>query len=66
MRQMQRTQMPCFDPRDPSQLLEVPKTWKPTDNLALVRATLALELVPNKTVDWRQVATIADFCDPPV
>jgi hypothetical protein len=60
---MQRTAIPCFDPRDPSQRLDQPRTWKPSSNPVLMRATLALDLVPMESIDWYQVAKTADLCE---
>ena len=60
---MQRSAIPCFDPRDPSQRLDEPSTWKPSRNPALIRATLALDLVPMERIDWYLVAMTADLCE---
>jgi hypothetical protein len=60
---MQRTTIPCFDPRDPSQRVDQPRTWKPSTNPALVRATLALDLAPMESIDWYQVARTAHLCE---
>ena len=62
---MQRVAIPCFDPRDASQRLDEPQTWRPSINPGLMRATLALDLVPMETIDWKGVARIADLCEPP-
>ncbi len=44
----------CYDPRD--------KTWKMTDNPALLLASFgAFNLV-----DWERVARLANYCDQPV
>jgi hypothetical protein len=60
---MHRTAIPCFDPRDSSQRLDQPRTWKSSSNPALVRATLALDLAPMQSIDWYQVAKSADICE---
>ena len=60
---MQPTAIPCFDPRDPSQRADQPRTWQPSTNPALVRATLALDLAPMESIDWYQVAKSADLCE---
>ena len=62
---MQRDAIPCFDPRDTSQRLDKPLTWTPTINPALIRASMALDLVPMETIDWKGVARIADLCEAP-
>ena len=62
---MQSTEIPCFDPRDLSQQLHDSATWKLTSNPALVQATLALDLVPTKKIDWNKVAKIAELCEAP-
>jgi hypothetical protein len=64
-REMYLHAIPCFDPRDTSQRLDDPLTWTPTINPALIRASLALVLVPLETIDWKGVARIADRCEAP-
>lgn len=62
---MQRDAVPCFDPRDTSQRLEDPRTWTPSINPALIRATLALDLAPTQPIDWNEVAKVAELCEAP-
>ena len=53
----------CFDPRDPTQRLGQRWTWMPSTNPTLIRATLALDLMPMEGIDWYQVAKTADLCE---
>ena len=62
---MRFDRFPCFDPRDPWQRSDIPETWRPTGNPALVQATMALDLVPTKKIDWNEVAKRADLCEAP-
>jgi hypothetical protein len=49
----------CFDPRDKTQRLDDPTTWKPTDNPALILA----HGLTNAEANWDWVVEQADYCD---
>jgi hypothetical protein len=58
----------CFDPRDESQFLGDPDTWRPTDNPVLISAGTAAALADRTGMSlgksfWKDVATRADEAD---
>ena len=55
----------AFDPRDPTQKLNRPETWKPTRNPALLYAHEASRKHTLSQLYWSEVAKYANLCDLP-
>jgi hypothetical protein len=57
--------MKVYDPRDPSQDFKDPKTWKLTDNPALLIAHYGIDGLIDDPNDrtWDSVITAANWCD---
>ncbi len=57
----------CYDPRDGTQVLATPSTWKYTNNAALINANYLVHVLgmnlPTSYVDWTSVGAAADICD---
>lgn len=57
----------CFDPRDPTQSLNNPSTWKFTSNAALIFARFRTHPYgrnkPMDSINWAKVAEQANICD---
>jgi hypothetical protein len=50
--------MKAYDPRDPEQILDDPRTWRSTLNPALLSAASDVG-----KIDWIEVAKLANECD---
>lgn len=54
----------AYDPRDPTQSLEDPATWKETDNAALIMAVPMIRSGLELADDFRErLAVNANYCD---
>ncbi|QSY98604.1 hypothetical protein J2J97_32385 (plasmid) [Rhizobium bangladeshense] len=63
-------QTKVYDPRDPTQNVDDPATWKETNNPALHAAhyarQMAHSLAPLADTFWKGVEASANYCDQPV
>jgi hypothetical protein len=55
---------PYYDPRDPDQRPDLPATWKPTNNPALVAGRILGANFGEE--EWKGIAEFADYCDEPI
>jgi hypothetical protein len=57
----------CYDPRDGTQDINTPSTWKFSGNAAIINANYLIHVLGHNLstsrVDWTSVGTAADICD---
>lgn len=57
----------CYDPRDNTQNINTPSTWKYSNNAAIINANYLIHVLgmnlPTSYVDWTSVTAAANICD---
>lgn len=52
-----------FDPRDPTQRIDKPETWKETTNAALIVTDMLRAARPGRQINWAMTAVGANYCE---